>query len=87
MIERTVNIEVNMKDGSKVAISGAGAQTTLSQLETWKLGTSVANAFSYTDEATGNIITTSFKCICGFTRLPQTETEVPDVPCKQIDCL
>lgn len=87
MIKRTMHIEIDMKEGESIKLDGDAAQKALSQLNSWKLGTTTARAFSYTDAETGKIVTTGFHCICGYTMLPQTETEVPDEPCKQIDCL
>lgn len=78
------HVTLNFKDGSTQDFSGDSAQAILQAYAQHKAG-EILGGVQFTN-ADGNPQYVQFDCLCGFIRKPDTQEDVPDRPCKQIDC-
>ena len=81
---REMSITVNAESGT-LNFTGQIAQQIVLEFERFKNG-GLPKSMTAVD-ATGERREILFSCLCGITVNPQTEAQIPDAPCEQLDCL
>lgn len=85
-IRRDVTIELNLKSGETITLSGDEGNSVYSQMQQHKSGVSLTNGITFKN-AEGKNQFIEFHCICGFTVIDVEKTELPDPECDPLDCL
>jgi len=84
-IKRVMNIELNLKDGAPIPLSGDDAQRVVQAFDSIGAG-SIVGGVKFKN-ASGDTQFVLFSCLCGYTVKATTEETAPDRPCEPVECL